>query len=95
MEGMCDTARWIYLDFPSLALDTTGPSLLMRLPGRHVQVPEQGIYTYSAWRGVAVELIMGKLPSDKSRSCDACFANPRRSETQPHWLRRHINRVRR
>jgi len=51
VEGMCDTARWIYLDFPSLALDATGTSLLVRLPGRHLQVPEQGIYMYSAWRG--------------------------------------------
>jgi hypothetical protein len=44
-------ARWVYLHFPSLALDATGPSLLMRLPGRHLQVPEQGIYAMD--RGVA------------------------------------------
>jgi hypothetical protein len=47
-----------------------------------------------SWRGVAEELTMWKLSSDKSRNWDACLANPRRSETQPHWLWRHVNRVR-
>jgi hypothetical protein len=93
VEGMCDTARWIYLDFPSLALDATGTSLLMRLPGRHLQVPEQGIYMYSAWRGGRADH-GGNSRRTSREVANLCFPNARRSETQPHWLRRHVDRVR-
>jgi hypothetical protein len=57
-----------YLDLPPLALYATGASLFVRLPGRHLQVPEADIY--ATWRGVAEELIMGKLSSDTARSCE-------------------------
>ena len=70
-------ARCIYLHLPSLALDATGPSLFVRLPGRHLQVPEPDIY--ATRRGVAEELVMGKLLSDTAREvASVCFTSPRR-----------------
>ena len=86
LVGKCDTAsaRRIYLDLPPLALDTTGASLFVRLPGRHLQVPEPDIY--ATRRGVAEELVMGKLSSDTPRSCECLpYESEKEAEHCPHW----------